>query len=61
MITGIIKGVRELLRFAPEDHMARERYLPHEWAEWEGNHATCRWCGHRRDRGNAHQRCKVLA
>jgi hypothetical protein len=59
-ITGVIRGVRNLLAIAPEDYMQRQRHLPHEWAEWEGNYASCRWCGCRRERTNAHQRCKVL-
>lgn len=60
MIAQLVERVLTAWRIAPEDNMVRERHLPHEWAEWEGNHATCRWCGQRRDRQNAHQRCKVL-
>lgn len=60
MIAAIVERARQLFAIAPEDFLERQRHMPHEWAEWEGNHATCRWCGHKRDKQNAHQRCKVL-
>jgi hypothetical protein len=57
MIAQLIERARALLRFAPEDFAERERYLPHEWAEWG---TSCRWCGKMRDRCAAGERCKVL-
>ena len=60
MIAQLVERVLERLRIAPEDNMVRERYLPHEWAEWGGDHATCRWCGCRRTTSTAGERCKVL-